>query len=494
MTLLGFGGNPGELRRCAGECLRLESEIAPVQQAHREVVSLLMASQGRLPLFSGAHRDALLADSRDTDSRLADLRSHLRTAAAALNMQADKKEEEHRQSRNLLIIAGVAALTFATMGGFGAAALGGAALADVVMSEADITLSEELAASSLARFGPDAHSAGVLGLLEKAMDGVSGMMPAFQRANLFYMGAIASARFAVKLGGATWDAVTGAPGNHRWMSLLDAFNPDNYTATDWANLLIGTATVPYAVGIPALLGVPALAPASLASIAANSASSGIYNGTLAGIGQFWFGGKPLDDPAAWQGIGVATATSTVAGGVAAVKGAPLGAKLDEVAGPALDKVGLGMVDGRRAGLTPEEFARTGMMWPTDSLVAVITRPGDPTQPADLSTLQSPAPAESRFHGPDQAPGPPVTASPAPTIVRGSQGTQVAYIQRMLNAHGQVPDVSGVVPGYHTAVDGVFGEKDRAAILWFQYGHRLTPTGVPDAPTLQLMRATLPQPR
>jgi peptidoglycan hydrolase-like protein with peptidoglycan-binding domain len=72
--------------------------------------------------------------------------------------------------------------------------------------------------------------------------------------------------------------------------------------------------------------------------------------------------------------------------------------------------------------------------------------------------------------------------------RGTRPVSVREIQRMLLEFGYTPG----------PVDGVFGERTRSSVQWFQIKHGLRPSGVADLPTLDHLRSrtsgTVAQPR
>jgi peptidoglycan hydrolase-like protein with peptidoglycan-binding domain len=72
--------------------------------------------------------------------------------------------------------------------------------------------------------------------------------------------------------------------------------------------------------------------------------------------------------------------------------------------------------------------------------------------------------------------------------RGTNAASVREIQRMLVKVGYTPG----------PVDGVFGERTRSSVQWFQIKHGLRPSGVADLPTLEYLRsrtsAAVAQPR
>jgi peptidoglycan hydrolase-like protein with peptidoglycan-binding domain len=72
--------------------------------------------------------------------------------------------------------------------------------------------------------------------------------------------------------------------------------------------------------------------------------------------------------------------------------------------------------------------------------------------------------------------------------RGTSAASVREIQRMLLRVGYTPG----------PVDGVFGERTRSSVQWFQIKHGFRPTGVADLPTLDYLRSrtsgTVAQPR
>ena len=68
----------------------------------------------------------------------------------------------------------------------------------------------------------------------------------------------------------------------------------------------------------------------------------------------------------------------------------------------------------------------------------------------------------------EAKAPPLKAPP-PLLRKGARGWQVKRLQKLLLAHGLLPD--------ETQVDGVFGEITRAAVEAFQALHDLAPDGI-----------------
>jgi hypothetical protein len=424
------GGDIARLRQHEAACIALATAVEAARQ------ELGIAGRSAAASFQGAAAAALTANVADLDGHLRQVDDHLRTAAQALHSQAAVKEEQLRQAHNLWIMT---ALVAATVG-----------------VEAGLALS--MAALDAAAIGAVEAASGAAGLMGRALHGARGLLPKAVKAQGLYSAAYLGAQYISK-------ALESGDFRHpsSWgPAWLDALDPNNYSASDAATVLMGGILYPPAFqGVMKGLGILDRGVNSIAGEALVGLTS---KAAVAGLGAFWLGGKSPDDLGAWGEIGVAAGLGGVGGGAAGRWGGGLVDRISQTsAGRVFDQI----VGG--SGVRPEDFARRVFNAPSDIAVAVGAAPGTPPPPPAITTDDLTAPTEPVFQPPPptgQSAGMPPAESQAPeavppTLWAGNvqaHQSELNLLQNRLLAHGLPARV------------GASWNETKGLIGWFKAGH------------------------